>query len=256
MVKLSIIIPAHNEGKRITDTLKEYTLFFNSKMKGNYELFVIPNGCTDNTVKIVSDFSKKNNSVNYKELKIGGKGIALIEGFKIAQGNYIGFVDADNSTNPEEFYKLVQNISGYDGAIASRWMKDSIANIKQPIPRIIAGRVFNFLIRALLGLKFTDSQCGSKVFKKEAIKKIYPKLGITKWAFDIDLLYLMKINKYKIKEVPIKWQDTIGSQLNIPRASFEMFLALIKLRLIYSKFNFIVKAYDLLPEKIKIHHRL
>ena len=225
-------------------------------MKNNYELLVIPNGCTDNTIKLVSDFSKKHDSVKYKILIPGGKGIALISWFKLPKKDIIGFTDADNSTNPKEFYKLVQNIDSHDCAIASRWMKDSVVNIKQPLPRIVAGRVFNFLVKLLLRLNFHDTQCGGKVFKKEAIKSVYPKLGITKWAFDIDLLYLLKRNNYKIKEVPIKWQDTIGSQLNIPRASFEMFLALIRLRLVYSRFNFIVKAYDILPEKIKIHHRL
>ncbi len=256
MVKVSIIIPAHNEETRIMKTLKDYTTFFNTKLKNDYKIIVIPNGCKDNTVKIVSDFSKKNNSVSYKGLEIGGKGIALIEGFKLANGNIIGFVDADNSTSPKEFYRLIQNINGYDGAIASRWMKEAIVDIKQPLQRVIAGRCFNFLVRLLLGLKFYDTQCGAKIFKKEAIKKIYSNLGITKWAFDIDLLYLMKKSNYKIKEIPIEWNDTIGSKLNIPIASFEMFLALIRLRLIYSPLNFIIKAYDLLPEKIKIYHKL
>ncbi|MEK6951728.1 MAG: dolichyl-phosphate beta-glucosyltransferase [Nanoarchaeota archaeon] len=256
MVKLSIIIPAHNEEERILKTLKDYAAFFDIKLKKNYELIVIPNACKDNTTKIVAEFSKKQHRVKYKELKEAGKGIALIEGFKIANGSLIGFVDADNSTSPKEFNKLMEAINSYDGAIASRWMKNSIVDIKQPLQRVIAGRVFNFLIRFTLGLNFHDTQCGAKLFKKEAIKKVYTKLGITKWAFDIDLLYLFKRNGYTIKEVPIKWADTISSKLKIPKASFEMFLALIRLRLIYSPLNFIVKAYDALPESIKIHHRL
>ncbi|MBI2498648.1 glycosyltransferase family 2 protein [Candidatus Woesearchaeota archaeon] len=256
MVKLSIIIPAHNEEKRIKETLISYTKFFNLKLKNDYELIVIPNACKDKTVELVKEFSKKHSTLKYKELIPGGKGLALVEGFKIAKGNFIGFIDADNSTSSDEFHKLMQIINGYDGAIASRWMKESIVDVKQPVLRLIAGRVFNFIVRFLLGMRFQDTQCGAKLFKNEAIKNIYPKLGITKWAFDIDLIYLMKRNNYKIKEIPIRWRDTIGSQLNIPRASFEMFLALIRLRLIYSPFSFIVKAYDLLPEFIKIHHKL
>jgi|SRR3989344_6652620 len=256
MVNLSIIIPAHNEEERILKTLKDYAAFFDIKLKNNYEIIVIPNACKDNTVKIVAEFSKKHHKVKYKGLKEAGKGIALIEGFKIANGSLIGFVDADNSTSAKEFYKLMGVIDSYDGAIASRWMKESIVDIKQPLPRVIAGRAFNFIVKFLLGIRFHDTQCGAKLFKKEVIKKIYTKLGITKWAFDIDLLYLMKYYNYKIKEVPIKWADTISSKLKILKASFEMFLALIRLRLIYSPFNFIVKVYDLLPESIKVHHRL
>ncbi|MEK6934312.1 MAG: dolichyl-phosphate beta-glucosyltransferase [Nanoarchaeota archaeon] len=256
MVKLSIIIPAHNEENRIKKTLQEYIKFFNSKLKNNYEILIIPNGCTDNTVKIIKDLSKKYKTIKYKELIKGDKGLALITGFKLVNSDLIGFIDADNSTNAEEFYKLVKNINNYDCVIASRWMKNSVVNIKQPILRIVAGRVFNFLVKSLLGLMYHDTQCGAKLFKRQAIKKIYQNLGITKYAFDIDLLYLLKLNGYKIKEIPIKWSDTLGSTLNVPKASFEMFLAIIRLRLIYSNLNFIVKAYDLLPERIKIHHRL
>lgn len=255
-MKLSIIIPAHNEENRIINTLEAYTKFFDSKLKKDYELFIIPNGCEDNTIKVVSEFSKKHKSIKYKELIPGGKGKALKEGFRIVQGNIIGFVDADNSTNPEEFYKLIENIDGFSAAIASRWMKTSEVDIRQPIMRIIAGRMFNLLVRFFLGLNFYDTQCGAKIFKKEAIKKVYKNLGITKWAFDIDLLYQIKRKGYSIKEVPIRWNDTVGSSLNIPKASLEMFLAIIRLRLIYSPFAFIIRAYDLLPIRIKIHHRL
>ena len=81
-------------------------------------------------------------------------------------------------------------------------------------------------------------------------------MGITKWAFDIDLLYLMKRNNFKIKEVATEWKEPGNSHLNLVKATIEMFLALMRLRLIYSPFRFVVAAYDALPEKIKIHHKL
>ena len=254
MVELSIIIPAYNEEKRIEKTAEDYIKYFK---KYDYELIIIPNGCKDKTEDIVKKLSKKNKQIKYKIIKEAvGKGGAIKEGFRIAQGKLIGFVDADNSTKPREFEDLIKNIGKYDCIIASRYIKGAVVKPKQKITRIIASRAFNLMVRILFGLRVYDTQCGAKLFKKEVIKKILPKLDITKWAFDVDLLLQVKKQKYKIKEYPTKWEDSLGSQLKIHKAIPEMFLSLTRLRLINSKFKFIINFYDSLPESIKIHHKL
>jgi len=254
MVKLSIIIPAYNEEDRIRKTVEEYVRYFKNQ---DYELLIIPNGCKDKTENIVKKLSEKNKRIKYKIIKeVVGKGGAIKEGFKIAKGDLIGFVDADNSTSPEEFQNLLKNIKNFDCIIASRYIKKSIVKPKQGIMRIISSRGFNLLVRILFGLNIYDTQCGAKLFKKKAIKDVIKKLDITRWAFDIDLLYNLKKNKYKIKEYPTVWEDKSGSKLKLHKAIPEMFLSLTRLRLINSKFKFIIKIYDSLPESIKIHHKL
>lgn len=245
MLKLSIIIPAYNEEKRISKTLEEYCKFFNNVYKNNFEIIVILNGCKDNTLRVVKTSAKKYNQIKYIDIKEAiGKGGAVIEGFKQAEGELIGFVDADNSTKAEYFYDLVKDINNYDCAIASRWIKGAKVNPPQPISRRIASRTFNAIVRILFNINVHDSQCGAKLFKKQAIKEIIPYLGITRWAFDVDLLYQLKKRKRTILEVPTVWSDTPGSNLNIKKASKEMFLAITRLRLIYSPLKFIVKIYD------------
>lgn len=255
MVKLSIIIPAYNEEKRIERTLIEYTNFFSKKLK--FEIIIVLNGCKDNTLKIVSKFSKKNKKVRYLNFKEAiGKGGAILEGFKVARGNLIGFVDADMATPPSAFYDLVKNINNYDGIIASRWLRGSKIGIKQPLVKRIGSRGFNFLVRLFFNLKFKDTQCGAKLFKKYVIKDILKEIGITRWAFDINLLYSAKRKNYKIKEIPTEWNAIKASHFNLFKAMPEMFLGLLRLRLLYSRFKFIVNIYDKLPESLKIHHRL
>jgi len=241
---LSIIIPAYNEENRIVNTLDSYYNFFNKKYQKNFEILVVVNGSTDKTIQIVKKYSKNKKQIRYfNEGKIY-KGGAIIKGFKEAKGELIGFVDADNSTKPEAFYDLIQQIDNYDGIIGSRWMKESVVKPKQPLTRRIASRVFNILIRTLFRINVRDSQCGNKLFKKEAVKKIENEIGIARWAFDINLLYLLKINNFKVKEVTTVWSDAEGSKLNVKKASIEMFLAIIRLRLLYSPFKFIVRLYD------------
>jgi len=257
MVKLSIIIPAYNEEKRIDPTLQDYINFFYKKLKNNFEILIVLNGCRDNTLNVVKKFSKKYKQIKYKNIKKAiGKGGAIIEGFKIVNGNFIGFVDADNSTRPKSFYDLLLKIKDYDGIIASRWIKGAKVEPKQPLTRRIAGRGFNLLLKFLFDIKIKDTQCGAKLFKNKAIKDIVNELDITKWAFDIDLLYHLKMKGYKIKEIPTEWHELGGSTLKISRAIPQMFLAAIRLRLVYSPLKFVIDFYDKLPEKIKIHHRL
>src|SRR3989344_9111385 len=145
MVKISIVIPAYNEEKRIKKTVESYISHFK---KYNYELIIIPNGCKDKTEDIVKRFSQKYPQIKYKIIKEAlGKGEAVKQGFIIAKGDLIGFVDADNSTKPKYFEDLIKNIGDYDCIIASRYIKGSILKPKQKLPRIIASRAFNFLVR-------------------------------------------------------------------------------------------------------------
>ncbi len=247
MEKLSIIIPAYNEEKRIGRTLEEYRKFF-EKLKNkkilDFEIIVVLNACKDNTLEVVKKYKKKSNKIKYLNFKEGGKGFAITEGFKDAlqrNNSLIGFVDADMATSPEAFYDLFINIKNYGGIIASRYVSGAIINQKQPISRIIISRIGNSIIKSLFLFSYKDTQCGAKLFKRESINKIISKVGETEWAFDINLLYLMKKNKLKIREYPTTWQEPGNSTLNLKKAGIQVLLAVIQLRLINSRFKRLLK---------------
>ncbi len=248
-MELSIIIPAHNEEHRISKTLESYSNFYAKKYKNLVEILVIVNGSRDNTINVVNQYSKKYPIIKGYEYKPKiGKGGAIIEGLKKAQGNLIGYVDADLATSPEAFYDLITKINGYQGIIASRWMKGSIINKKQPISRLVASRGFNFLVRLLLDLKYKDTQCGAKLFTKKAVDSVINELRTKYFSFDIDLLYNMKKNKLKIIEIPTTWHDQEKSTLVIRNTISNMFMALMRIRLYHSRFKFILDAYDQLKK--------
>jgi glycosyltransferase involved in cell wall biosynthesis len=240
---LSIIIPAYNEEKRIEKTLKEYWKFFKNK-KIDFEIIVVLNACKDNTLKIVKNINKKYKEIKYLNFKQGGKGFAIIEGFKYAlkrNNDLIGFVDADMATSPKSFYDLVKNINNYEGIIASRWLKGSLIK-KRTLLRTLTSAGFNFLVRSLFLFNYRDTQCGAKLFKRKTIEIVIPKLKLTEWAFDVNLLYLCKINKLKIKEITTIWEDKENSKINnLPKTSFQMFSGVIRLKLIESKIEPLAK---------------
>lgn len=256
---ICIIIPAHNEGLRIGKTLESYGTFFRNlkkqKKTGEFEILVVLNACIDTTLSIVEKYEKKFEEIKHLNFEEAGKGFAITEGFKEAlksQAKLIGFVDADMATSPAAFYDLIRSIKFYDGVIASRGLKHS--KVKTSFMRKLTSKGFNFAVRSFLFLPYSDTQCGAKLFKREALEKVINEIGLTAWAFDIDLLYKLRKKKFKIKEIPTIWEDKAGSKLDLLIVPFQMFSSIIRLRLLYSPLKFIVRIYDKLPEKLKIHN--
>jgi len=241
-MKLSIVVPARNEEGRIGDFLKEYCEYFGDI--GGWEMIVVVNNTQDNTISVLKKFMKKYQSLRYLDYSsvYTGKGGAVHAGFESALGDVVGYVDADASTPASAFHELVEKLNGCDGVIASRWRKDSKINKKQPISRRVSSRVFNLLVRGMFGLNYTDTQCGAKVFTRKALKRV--RLGVTNWAFDIDVLYQMKKKGFLVREIATTWIDREDSKLNVGRVSLEMLLAILRYRIVYSPFRFVVIVYD------------
>jgi len=227
----SLVIPAYNEEKRIRKVLETYT----KSLEGlNYEIIVVCNGCRDRTEDIVRDFVQKNHLKNLRVLVFKeklGKGGAVIQGFKVAKGKFMGFVDADLSTSPQEFLKLVRILEKekLDGVIGSRKIKGAKILIPQPFFRRFASKCFNIIVRALFGLPFKDTQCGAKVFNAEAIKSILTELKLKGFEFDVEILWRLKKEGFRVKEVPIVWKHEKGSRFSF-KNSPKMLINLIRLR--------------------------
>lgn len=234
MAKLTIVVPAHNEENRIEKTLNKYINFFNAK-KVDYEILVVLNGCIDNTLERVKDVASKNKSLRYININEAiGKGGAIKEGIRKSGAEFVGFVDADCSVEPSEFYKLFRNIGGNDCVIASRYVDGSKILVRQPFKRVIASRVFNMIVRLMFLIPFKDTQCGAKIIVRKPLIALLGKLRITDWAFDVNLVYLLHKKGLKIKEIPIRWKDTPGSKLDLKKVSPKMLLSILRLRMIYS----------------------
>jgi len=244
-MKLSIVVPAFNEEARLQSMLDAYTVFFVPRLGGEVEIVVVVNGSTDRTEQIAREAATRHPQIRALiEPRAIGKGGALLLGFQNARGDLVGFVDADNSTPPEAFQDLVDHIGDAGAIIASRWLPGAQVYPRQPLARRMASRIFNRLVRVMFGLRITDTQCGAKLMNGVALREVMPRLGITRWAFDVDLLFQMHRAGYRIIERPTVWRDAAGSRLKVGRVSVEMFVALCRLRLLFSPFRWVVTVYD------------
>jgi dolichol-phosphate mannosyltransferase len=223
---ISLVIPAYNEESRIESVVKNVCNQFPGQ-----EIIVVCNGCTDKTNHVLDILHSQYPQIRILNFeKKLGKGGAIIEGFKAAEGERIGFTDADDSVEPSDIRKLFDALDTSDGVIASRRMPTSKITSHQPIIRRFSSKVFNIIVRTLFGLDFRDTQCGVKVFRKEVIKDVLDSLSTTGFEFDVELLWKLKNKGYRIVEFPVVWKHAEGSTFSLTSAP-KMFISLVKIRL-------------------------
>ena len=231
---ISIIIPACNEESRLARTLNNYVSYLSERVDGDFQIIVVCNGCTDNTPQIAEEFSRKFTQIKGINFPARiGKGGAIKEGFRLADGDVIAFVDADGAIKPDEVWKLTQMVmNGHDGAIGSRRTPGASILVRRPFIWQSASRGFNWLVRLLFWLPFRDTQCGLKVFKKRVIHSIVDELHISGMTFDVELLWKARNHGYKITELPIVWehQPKNGPTNDLPRTVVRMAVDIMKLR--------------------------
>jgi glycosyltransferase involved in cell wall biosynthesis len=252
-MKVFLIIPAYNEQERILNTLKFYVNIF-KKEKIPLKIIVVSES-TDRTNSIIRAFAGryKNVSLVYSKRRLG-KGGAIARGFNAAislssENDAIGFVDADNAIYASETVRMLRYLKAhkeFSGIIASRYTKGSEISGHVPVSRRIASRAYNYLVRLLFGLEYNDTQCGAKIFRQNAIKKVLPSLTIVDMSFDINLLYSASRLGFKVKEFPIKYrQVNEGTKLVMHTQIPQMFIATIGFRISRSRLG------ALIPDSLK-----
>jgi dolichyl-phosphate beta-glucosyltransferase len=240
MKKLSVVIPAYNEEKRIAETLKNLDGYL-EKQNYEYEIVVVVNNSKDHTYDIVQELEKTTvQNAKAMNLKEGGKGNAVKRGIlESASGDIIMFMDADNATPISEIEKFLPFFDqGYDVVIGSRYTNPELVKVKQPFYRILLSRLSNMLIQILAVPGIKDTQLGFKAFTHKAAKDIFPLVTVLGWGFDMEVLTIALKRGYKIKEVGVSWTEHGGGHVPLS-AYLESLIDLfkIKLRALSGKYN-------------------
>ncbi len=202
MVDISVIIPAYNKGKVVEQRIDEvYTFLKNNKQINQFEIITVNDGSTDDTLTKLTNF----NFPEYTLINLDknrGKGYALRQGFKKAKYSYVAFVDADTDLPVNNLNNLILTIknNSCDAVICSKnHLKSKVENPN----RGVLSKGYFTLSNNLLKLPVSDSQVGAKIFKKETIDSVLPKLCVDRFAFDSELLTAIDSKQYKINEIPV-----------------------------------------------------
>lgn len=228
---LRIVVPAYNEESRIGPTLVDYC----TELRDLATVVVVATGCTDGTVDLVRENQQRFDNLELIEIgEVIGKGGAVRVGMTGGSGEFAGFTDADGSTNAREFRRLFDALraSQAGAVVASRWLPESKVEPPQLPIRRLASRTFNAIVNGLFGLGIKDTQCGAKVFRRQAFDAISESLELSGFAFDIEWLVLMRAAGWGVLEVPIAWADEAsGTKIRLVRAASSMLASLVRVRL-------------------------
>jgi len=213
---VSLIIPFYNEENRLRKSLPS-VFEYCSKSSWRWEIVSVDDGSSDHTFQYLQELQGAFASTRIIRLERNrGKGHAVRSGLQEAGGEYLLFSDADFSTPIEEAERLMEFItSGYDLAIGSRGLEDSNVEVRQSWLRDTTGKVGNRIIRTLLPLEFTDTQCGFKMMTRKAARVIVPRMRIDGFAFDIEMLQIALVHGLRIAEVPVTWRNVEESKVRI-----------------------------------------
>ena len=215
-IDLSIVLPARNEQSRLAKTV-EMTADWCSSNALTWEIVIVENASTDGTLDIAEDLSFRFSSVRNLRCPVRGKGNAVRTGVLASRGRCVMFMDADGATPPFEIRELLSCIErGADVAIGSRvGGADSSAIVVRSGTRAVMSQVLNVVTRRLLPKGISDSQCGFKMFRQEAARRIFSEIRIGGWAFDIEVLYLAKLLGLTVNEVHISWEQQEGTAVGL-----------------------------------------
>lgn len=236
---LSVIIPAYNEEKRISETLFDVDEYL-KRQNYEYQVIVIDDGSTDKTAEIVGKLLLriKNLALIINE-RNRGKGYAVKRGLLADRGKYRLFMDADNSTSINQIEKLLSEFPKYHIVIGSRAIMGAKLEPPQPFFRRVLGKIAKTFIRIIMRLpKVKDTQCGFKIFSEKAVNDILPRCGISGWAFDAEILKIGQKFGYEIKEVPVVWKNNPESRVKITGGVKFIF------ELLAIRFNLLTGKYD------------
>jgi dolichyl-phosphate beta-glucosyltransferase len=228
-IQLSIVVPAFNEETRLAGSLEQIRGYCQRRHR-RYEVVVADDGSTDGTAPMVrrlmegwAELRLVTNSVNR------GKGYATRRGVLSARGDWILCSDADLSTPIEQLELLLRAGQEHEVVIGSRSIAGARITVHQPFHRELMGRVFNWTVRLLVVPGHADTQCGFKLYRREAARRIFEQLTIEGFAFDVEALYLAHRLGYRVAEVPVVWLNDERSKVRVLSDPPRMFMDVLRI---------------------------
>lgn len=218
MSSLSIIVPAFNEERRLPATLKALDAYLEGRHFDQAEILVVDDGSMDATAKLTTEFSRRSPYVRLlSNAENHGKGYVVRQGLLAANCEWVLFTDADLSTPIEDLARLEAAIqaSGADGALGSRAVNRKLTGRHQPLWREFSGRFFNLVMRLLTGLPYRDTQCGFKLFRRDAAQAVAARQRLDGFGFDVEILFIARSLGFRLQEVAVRWNNAEGSKVSL-----------------------------------------
>jgi glycosyltransferase involved in cell wall biosynthesis len=216
--EVSLVLPCYNEEKTLEDTVETVEKVL-EKEADQYEIIIVEDGCTDSTPQIAGNLASGSSKIKHLHFEERlGKGKALTKGFTDARASKLFFMDTDLATDLKCVKKLLDELEQNDIVIGSRYVEGSEAD--RGLVRRFLSKGYNTMVRLAFHTGIKDHQCGFKGINKEIFSDIKDNVKSEHWFWDTELLVKAKEKGYKIKEIPVDWEEKEGSEVSVKNSVF------------------------------------
>jgi dolichyl-phosphate beta-glucosyltransferase len=229
---LSVVVPAYNEAQRIGRSLSAIRWYLASRTYSS-EVIVVDDGSSDDTSEVISAAIESWPSFRLlRNERNRGKGYSVRRGVMEARGEFVLFTDADLSAPIDQTGMLIAALesTGAEAAIGSRALQRELIGIHQPLFRELGGICFNLAVRLFTGLQLRDTQCGLKLFRRDATRRAFEHMKAERFGFDPELLFLVERFGGRILEIPVRWDNDPATKFNVLRDTVRSFREVAEVR--------------------------
>jgi glycosyltransferase involved in cell wall biosynthesis len=227
---VDVVIPVLNEAHVLEKSVARVRDFLRANLPYQSRVVIIDNGSTDGTGQVAAALAARYADVQFLQLAQRGRGRALRHAWLQSKADVVCYMDVDLSTDLAHLPELVGSIleGGYDLATGSRLLPAS--ETKRSVKREAISRIYNVFVRAVLGTRFSDAQCGFKAVGREVLQEIVPQIEDQSWFFDTELLVLAEKRGYRIKDLPVRWLEDDDSRVKIVSTAWDDIKGVLRLR--------------------------
>ena len=231
-LKVDVVIPVYNEQRILEssiDTLRTFLLENFSKY--DWKIIIANNASKDNTLEIAKRITRKYKDVRLVHLDQKGRGRALKKAWLSSKADIVSYMDVDLSTELSAFPKMIEGMLAGKCNVATGTRLTKQSNTIRRLFREVLSRGYNYIIRAVLWVHYSDAQCGFKAVTRKGLKDLVPLIKDNEWFFDTELLTLAEKFGYGIYELPIKWVEDKDSRVSIAKTIYQYLRDVTRLRL-------------------------
>ena len=237
MPSISIVIPAYNEEKRLPRTLDSILKYLAGREFSSTEILVVDDGSNDGTAELVGRYARQDERIRLlRNPGNRGKGYSVRHGMLQASGDWILFSDADLSAPIEDLDTLLAAAKKWNAeiVIGSRAVDRSLVGVRQSLWREMSGRTFNVIMRITTGLPYKDTQCGFKLYSRDATRAVFTRQTLDGFSFDVEDLVIAKQLGLRAVEVAVRWNNVEGTTVSTLQG-IRSFMDLVQIRIRHRK---------------------
>jgi len=229
-ISVDVVIPVLNEAHVLAKSVAKVRNFLSQHLPYRWRVVIVDNGSTDGTGRVAEALAARHSDVTFLHLQQRGRGRALRYAWSQGTADIVCYVDVDLSTELEALPRTLRALldERYDIAVGSRLMRGS--RTRRSLKREVISRIYNLLLKALLNVGFSDAQCGFKALTREVVERVVPQVQDQSWFFDTELLVLAERQGYRIKDIPVVWNEDDDSRVKVLRTAWEDIKGVFRVR--------------------------